>query len=245
MENVQRVTLHPVFGKFVEHLRAARYNVSVHTVRAEDYGVAQFRKRLVLFASRHGEVTIVPPTHSARSKTVWDAIGHLPALSAGEVCASDPIHVARKLSDRNLARLRATPEGGSWRDWAPELRLACHQREGGESFRSVYGRMCWNEPSPVITTQCLGIGNGRFGHPTQDRAISLREAALLQSFPKNFLFVKPGEQVIGARLARQIGNAVPVDLAGAIARSIKAHLEGTSPVDPSAARQRKTAAHSA
>jgi DNA (cytosine-5)-methyltransferase 1 len=91
--------------------------------------------------------------------------------------------------------------------------------------------MSWDEPAPVITTQCLGIGNGRFGHPEQDRAISIREAALLQSFPHDFEFVEPSEAVNGARLARQIGNAVPVRLAGAIARSIRSHIRAVSSHD--------------
>lgn len=238
MENVQRVTLHPVFGRFVERLETAGYAVSVHTVRAEAYGVPQYRKRLVLFGSRRGKIDIVAPTHARQPKTVREAIGKLPPINAGETDTSDSLHVARKLTDRNLARLRATPEGGGWKDWSPELMLDCHRREGGESFRSVYGRMNWDEPSPVITTQCLGIGNGRFGHPSQDRAISVREAALLQSFPNKFRFVEPGKAVNSAGLARQIGNAVPVDLARAIARSIKLHFEGNRPIVNAARRQK-------
>jgi len=94
--------------------------------------------------------------------------------------------------------------------------------------------MNWDEPSPVITTQCLGIGNGRFGHPVQDRAISIREAAILQSFPPNFEFVAPGDQVKGVHLARQIGNAVPPRLGEAVARSIKLHLgKLDNPTEPS------------
>jgi DNA (cytosine-5)-methyltransferase 1 len=88
--------------------------------------------------------------------------------------------------------------------------------------------MRWDEPSPVITTQCLGIGNGRFGHPEQDRAISIREAALLQSFPKSFRFIPAREQPVGVQLARHIGNAVPVKLGRTIARAIKRHLADVS-----------------
>ena len=225
MENVPRVVLHPVFIQFVERLKAAGYAVSFHKVRAEHYGVPQRRARLVLFASLHGEVALVPPTHRGRPRTVRDAIGTMPAISAGEAHVQDRVHMSRNLTDKNLRRLRATSEGGSWREWAPDLVLDCHKKDGGHSFRSVYGRMTWDEPSPVITTQCLGIGNGRFGHPEQDRAISIREAALLQSFPPDFEFVDPEEDVVGVRLARQIGNAVPVRLAEAVARSIRTHLK--------------------
>lgn len=136
----------------------------------------------------------------------------------------DRLHTSRGLSEKNLARLRATREGGSWKDWDPSLQLDCHKKDSGRSFRAVYGRMTWDEPSPVITTQCLGIGNGRFGHPSQDRAISLREAAILQSFPSDFEFIPADQPVNGLKLARQIGNAVPVKLGEAVARSIKDHL---------------------
>jgi DNA (cytosine-5)-methyltransferase 1 len=90
--------------------------------------------------------------------------------------------------------------------------------------------MKWDEPAPVITTQCLGIGNGRFGHPEQNRAISIREAALLQSFPQKFRFLKPGEKINGLALARQIGNAVPVKLGNAIAKAITKHLSSVTAI---------------
>lgn len=228
MENVPRVVLHPVFSRFTARLEAAGYTVTFHKVRAEDYGVPQRRARLVLFASRHGEVELAPPTHRGRPRTVRDAIGFLPPIAAGSGDARDRVHASRGLGERNMRRMRATSEGGGWRDWDPALVLDCHKKDGGRTFRSVYGRMKWDEPSPVITTQCLGIGNGRFGHPDQDRAISIREAALLQSFPATFEFVSPNEKMSGARLARQIGNAVPVLLAEAVARSIKQHLEGVA-----------------
>jgi DNA (cytosine-5)-methyltransferase 1 len=224
MENVPRVALHPVFGEFVERLRDAGYHVRYDKVRADYYGVPQKRARLVLLASLHGQVELVPPTHKKNPRTVRDAIGDLPAVAAGVPDPDDRLHVTRGLSEKNLRRIRSTKEGGSWRDWSSDLRLDCHKKPGGESFRAVYGRMSWDEPSPVITTQCLGIGNGRFGHPVQDRAISIREASLLQSFPADFEFVGPDEPISQLRLSRQIGNAVPVRLAGAIARSIRGHL---------------------
>lgn len=226
MENVPRLTAHPAFEKFIARLRAAGYVVSHQKVRAQDYGVPQRRSRLVLFASKLGEVRMIPPTHAGRHVTVRDAIGHLPELAAGAVDGEDRLHMSRGLSELNLRRLRATREGGSWKEWRGELQLDCHKRAGGRSFRAVYGRMTWDEPSPVITTQCLGIGNGRFGHPDQDRAISLREASILQSFPPSFDFSPLSEKVFGRHLARQIGNAVPPLLGRAVARSIRLHLEG-------------------
>lgn len=225
MENVPRVSIHPAFGSFVDHLRNAGYFVDYKKVRAQDYGVPQRRSRLVLLASRLGRINLIPPTHEDRHVTVREAIGMLPPISAGEAHPRDRLHMSRGLGSRNLSRLRATREGGSWKEWDSELQLDCHKKASGKSFRSVYGRMMWDEPAPVITTQCLGIGNGRFGHPEQDRAISIREAAILQSFPPDFEFMPSDERVNGVRLARQIGNAVPVRLAEAIAKSIVAHID--------------------
>jgi DNA (cytosine-5)-methyltransferase 1 len=224
MENVPRLQRHPIFKRFVASLRENGYVVSHYKVRADRYGVPQRRSRLVLFASRFGEIKMLPPTHE-RPVTVREAIGQLPRIKAGTAHRNDRLHMSRALSETNLRRLRATGPGGSWKDWSPEMQLACHKKRKGKSFRSVYGRMRWNEAAPVITTQCLGIGNGRFGHPEQNRAISVREAALLQTFPLKFRFVAPTKPVIGIHLARQIGNAVPVRLGRIIARSIKRHLQ--------------------
>ena len=103
--------------------------------------------------------------------------------------------------------------------------LECHKKESGESYRgTVYGRMSWDEPSPTMTTQCTGIGNGRYGHPEQNRAISLREAALLQTFPKSYKFVAPSSQIVTSQVARFIGNAVPVRAGEIIAKSIERHI---------------------
>ena len=113
-----------------------------------------------------------------------------------------------------MKRIQATSEGGSWREWPDELRLECHKKESGASFGSVYGRMRWDEPSPTITTQCTGLGNGRFGHPSQDRAITPREAAMLQTFPMSYRFNVNEESVSLTKAARYIGNAVPPKLGG-------------------------------
>jgi DNA (cytosine-5)-methyltransferase 1 len=224
MENVPRLQRHRIFSQFVAGLRENGYSVTHYKVRADRYGVPQRRARLVLFASRFDKIEILPPTHAAEPVTVRDAIGRLPRIKAGTACSRDRLHMSRGLTEKNLRRLRSTGKGGSWRDWSEDLLLACHKKRRGKSFRSVYGRMRWDAPSPVITTQCLGIGNGRFGHPEQNRAISIREAALLQTFPRKFRLVPPRAPISGKALAQQIGNAVPVRLARIIARSIKRHL---------------------
>ena len=228
MENVPRLTKHKVFRDFAADLKRVGYSVSYQTIRADQYGVPQRRSRLVLLASLHGPIEMLPPTHLDQLVTVRDAIGDLPRISAGGAARSDRLHVCRGLTDKNLKRIKSTREGGSWKDWSSDLQLDCHKKKSGKTFRSVYGRMRWDAPSPVITTQCLGIGNGRFGHPEQNRAISIREAAILQSFPRRYKLVRPGQPGQGVVLARQIGNAVPVRLSKIIARSIKRHLAGLS-----------------
>ncbi len=125
-----------------------------------------------------------------------------------------------------MLRIRSTPQGGDWSSWPKELMLECHKKDSGKSFGSVYGRMSWDELSPTITTEFIGLGNGRFGHPVQDRAISLREAALLQTFPVYYDFLDPNAAFCSRRIAQHIGNAVPVRLGQVIAESIKQHVRG-------------------
>lgn len=153
------------------------------------------------------------------------AIGHLPPIPAGGADENDPLHRSSSLSELNLRRIRTSVPGGSWKQWDDTLVAECHRRQTGSTYPSVYGRMRWDEPSPTITTQCYGFGNGRFGHPEQDRALSLREAALLQTFPPMYEFVEEGKPYHIKALGRHIGNAVPVDLGRVIAKSIKMHLE--------------------
>jgi len=149
-------------------------------------------------------------------RTVRDAIGDLPAVQHGQASLGDPLHSSRTLSDLNLARIKASRPGGSWEDWPADLRAPCHRKASGGSFRSVYARMEWDKPSPTITTQAHNFGTGRFGHPEQDRAITLREAAMLQGFPRTYRFVRPAEKVEFAPLGKLIGNAVPPTLGKAI-----------------------------
>jgi DNA (cytosine-5)-methyltransferase 1 len=227
MENVPSVEHHPVFERFLRCLKG--YYSVWKTVECSSIGVPQTRKRLVLLASRLGPNGLSLSEASETKVTVRDAIAHLPKLQAGQRDPSDPLHVACRLSDLNLQRLHASQPGGTWRDWPPSLRAVCHRKPTGDTYPSVYGRMEWDEPAPTITTQCFGYGNGRFGHPEQDRAITLREAAMLQTFPADYAFVPCGENVKFSLLGRLIGNAVPVRLGEAIAETFQKHARLYAP----------------
>jgi DNA (cytosine-5)-methyltransferase 1 len=217
----------PVFREFIDSLKNEGFFVWHKIIYAPDYGIPQKRKRLVLLASKLGNIELLPPTHSPdKYITVRDAIGHLERINSGESSNKDFIHRSSKLSALNIKRIRQSKPGGSWKkDWDDDLKLACHVSAKGQSYESVYGRMKWDEPSPTMTTFCTGIGNGRFGHPEQDRAISLREAAILQSFPNDYKFVdKPANLKFG-NTSKQIGNAVPPKLAEVIGESIVKHIK--------------------
>lgn len=229
MENVPGLAdtkKHPVFQTFLDTLEDNGYEYSYEIVDVSEYGVPQRRKRLVLLASLHGEINLIPRTHLDNRVTVRDTIGNLEPLRNGDTDPNDSLHRARKLSSKNLERIQATPhDGGGISNWDDHLLLECHKKETGKTFkRSVYGRMRWDEPGPTMTTQCVGLGNGRFGHPEQDRAISLREAALLQTFPIDYEFVDPEKPFYTKHVAKFIGNAVPVRLGAVIGKSIKSHL---------------------
>lgn len=228
MENVPAIKafkLKNVLGDFITTLKTSGYEVSCQIVFCPNYGIPQTRKRLVLLASRLGDIKLLKPTHSRENYlTVRDAIGHLPPLRVGEGNENDPLHRCRALSPMNMKRMEATPYGGSWKDWPSELMLDCHKKEGGKSFGSVYGRMVWDEPAPTMTTLCTGIGNGRFGHPEQNRALSAREAALIQTFPMSYKFFPNEEEVSLSKASRYIGNAVPPRLGEVIGESIVQHI---------------------
>ena len=232
MENVPRLAIFrggELFSSFLGMLEQAGYSVWWGIVACADYGVPQTRKRLVVLASRLGPIELIPPTHRPKDYvTVRHAIGDLVSISAGEQDAADSLHRASRLSSTNLARIKAAKPGGSWRDWHPELIAKCHRKRTGRGYGSVYGRMSWDALAPTITTQCHGFGNGRFGHPEQNRAISLREAALLQTFPRSYEFFGSNQPWSVSATARWIGNAVPVALARAVARSVAQTLEAKS-----------------
>lgn len=229
MENVPELAERglDVFEGFVATLERLDYYVDWKIVKCEEYGVPQFRRRLVLLASRLGELKVPEGKYrtEAKWKTVRDTIGKLPKLKSGEEHSRDTLHVAAKLSDLNLQRIKATRKnGGNRRDWPEELILECHKKASGERYHSIYGRMWWDRPSPTMTTLCTGIGNGRFGHPEQHRSITLREAALLQSFPRSYEFWPPEAKLNRGAVSRMIGNAVPPRLAKALGKAIIEHV---------------------
>lgn len=230
MENVPDLSdekKYPVFGRFVRTLEKLGYTVSHETVDASRYGVPQKRRRLVLLASKLGAISLIRATHpKSRTRTVRHAIKKLPRLQAGSVDVIDSLHRASALSTKNKARIAATPRnGGSAKSWPSNLVPKCYRKKSGKSYMTtVYGRMRWKDPAPTMTTHCTTLGTGRFGHPSQNRAISLREAAIFQSFPRDYVFAK-NDQISITRTARHIGNAVPVRLGRIIGRSIKKHLQ--------------------
>lgn len=245
VENVPSLQKQDVFTAFVSKLHELGYQVFQTVVYCPDYGIPQTRRRLVLLASLLGEIAFTPRTHArsheltagtpglfsklARSlkplPTVRATIGELPEIEDGQICREDPLHRTRSLSSLNKERIRQSKPGGTWLDWEASLRAPCHQRESGQSYKSVYARMSWDEPAPTITTQFYNFGTGRFGHPEQDRALSLREGALLQTFPEDYNFFDPSLSISFHRLGTHIGNALPVQLGTVIGHSIREHLE--------------------
>lgn len=219
MENVPEVIRHKVYQDFISELEGLGYQVFAKEVVCIDYGIPQTRKRHVVLASKIGKVELIPPTHQ-KPVTVKETIGALEPIVAGERVNKDPLHISANLSDLNMKRIKFSKPGGTWRDWPEELRAECHKRDSGQSYPSVYGRMEWDKPAPTMTTLCYGYGNGRFGHPEQDRAISLREAALIQTFPKHYQFSETLQNLTFRRVGRMIGNAVPVRLGEIIGLSI-------------------------
>ncbi len=230
MENVPDLQRHGVFADFIACLEDLGYwfesDPRKRIVACDDYGVPQRRQRLVLLASNLGPIGLIPKTHTGKKKrTVRDAISTLPPLRDGETHDNDPLHRSSRLSPLNKERIQHSRPGGSWSDWPKSLRAACHTVDTGKGYPSVYGRMTWDEPSPTITTQFYGYGSGRFGHPTQARGMSLREGAILQSFPSGYEFFESGSRYSLQAVGRMIGNAVPVRLGKVIGMSIMKHLE--------------------
>ncbi|MCU1322192.1 MAG: dcm [Acidobacteriaceae bacterium] len=193
---------------FLRILKRLHYSFAMDTVDCCDYGVPQKRKRFVLLASKLGSVSLPPKTHGpGRPNPSYSTVGEwilgLPKLAAGENSVLLKNHRAASLSPTNLARIKATPIGGGRKDWPVELQLKCHADHDGHT--DVYGRLRLDQPASALTTRCISLSNGRFGHPTQARAISVREAAKLQTFDDGFGFSGSLNS-----MARQIGNAVPV-----------------------------------
>ena len=223
MENVPQLLDHQVFESFVESLQDYAKWWSV--IDCSNLGIPQTRRRLVLIASRLGNkrLDLLLPEESV--STVRKTIAELPPILAGERHPDDSLHAAASLSNLNMQRIKSSKPGGTWRDWPVSLQASCHKKPTGATYSSVYGRMEWDKAAPTITTQCFGYGNGRFGHPEQDRAISLREAAMLQTFPRNYVFVPEGKEVKFNQMGKMIGNAVPVLLGKVIADTLFSHIQ--------------------
>ena len=222
MENVPGIAAVPGFSsfrRFVRMLRECGYDCDHRVLNARDFGVPQHRRRFVLLAVRDATARLpeppAPVNADGRRATVRDAIARFPAIEAGEAHPAIANHHAARLSPLNLERLRATPvDGGSRRDWKADLILDCH-RSAGTGFSDFYGRMWWDRAAPTLTSRCNSLSNGRFGHPDQNRAISLREAAALQTFPDDYEFIGANKAI-----ARWIGNAVPVAFAETLGSAI-------------------------
>lgn len=201
------------FPQFLTILESMGYHVKYEIVNLNKFGVPQSRKRFSLVASRIGDKLIFPKPNQ-NEPVLQDFIGvknGFPAIEAGNKDSSPFRHTTAGLSEINLERIRITQKNGGTRlDWAAtELQLETYKKRDSSSFADSYGRMRWDMPAPTITTKFYSISNGRFGHPEEDRAISLREGATLQTFPKSFIFETDG---ISAT-ARMIGNAVPPEYA--------------------------------
>lgn len=221
-----------LFDEFLECLARNGYVVRYKVLQVADYGVPQNRRRLVLMAGRGFEIPIPQPTHSKNGsktlkkwKTVRSAIGRMPkAIEMREAHrlggpARAQWHVVRSMSTENQKRIRHAVAGAHWRKIPKSLRPNCHQ-DSKAGFQNVYGRMAWDRESPTITGGCTTLSKGRFGHPEQNRTISVLEAARLQTFPRDYIFDTPFMEYV----CSIIGNALPCDFAEALARECAARL---------------------
>jgi DNA (cytosine-5)-methyltransferase 1 len=226
-ENVPGLAAHT---NLIAELRAALGKDFVlgdpHRVDAADYGVPQRRVRCIMFAARKAQPPAPPPalTPPGKRVNVRDAIGHLPSLKSGQRDPEDALHVARTHQAIAIRRLGSVPKNGGSRSSLPEeLQLACHAGIGRWKFSDVYGRMRWDDVAPTLTTGCTDITRGRFAHPQDDRAITMREAALLQTFPRDYRFKGNISEI-----QTQIGNAVPAKLIEAFIPTFRAALVGST-----------------
>jgi DNA (cytosine-5)-methyltransferase 1 len=220
IENVPGLDRNPEspLGRFKIFLSKKGYVFDEKVINAKYYEVPQNRRRYVLIATRVKEEIHLPEENRENVKTVLQAIGDdtkYPFIDAGTKDSTPFIHTSANLSEINKKRLFSIPpNGGSRVSWTEDLQLECYKRHDGHT--DVYGRMSWDKPAPTITTRFCSLSNGRYGHPEQLRAISLREGATLQSFPENYLFYSNSQGTI----AKMIGNAVPPLLAKAIGEVI-------------------------
>lgn len=231
-----------LFNQFVAKLKALKYQVAVHMVQMADYGVPQNRRRLVLLAGKGFDIALPSATHARAPKeesikpwvTLKETIKGLPApvtmkkATAFGGPAKFDWHVVRNLQPQTRARLEAATPGKTWLHVDEKLRPECHQGSY-EGFMNTYGRMTWRQPSVTITSGCTTPAKGRFGHPNKTRTtISVREAALLQTFPKTYKF--PTTRI--DQTCEMIGNAVPPHFAAVIGRAVRAALRKQRAVAP-------------
>jgi DNA (cytosine-5)-methyltransferase 1 len=209
----RRPRTHPRLLRLLHQLHELKYATVWGVLDAADFGVPQHRKRVVVIGSRVAKPRLPLPTHGPDTGTPWrtvkDVIGGLTPLDSGEVDPSDSYHAARKHAPIVVERLEALGEGQARADLPESLRLRCHKDHDGHY--DIYGRMWWDRPAPTLTSGCTNVTRGRFAHPDQARAITLREALLLQSFPDDAQ-LRGGHEA----MALQIGNAVPPPLARAV-----------------------------
>lgn len=234
-ENVLQVRNDKSYESFVAKLEDLGYTINSDqnkNVYCPAYGIPQKRKRWVMIASKEGPIRLRDPPYEDESEflTAEQAIGHLPKIQAGEVSQHKELHRSRTLSDLNLERIRNMVPGGDWRLWEERgldhLLADCHSRESGRTYKAPYSRMRPDEPAPTITTQFYNYGSGRFGHydTDQDRALSLLEGAILQTFPEDYVFYESWEDVGVKNLGRLIGNAVPPLLGEYVGEAILNHV---------------------
>lgn len=213
LENVPGLEMDYRFESFIQRLTDCRYSLDWRIADLQDYGIPQRRRRLVLLASLTGKAPDLDRVRRGPRRTVGNTIRHLPHLSA----RARALHaIPEHRTTLTLQRIAATPrDGGSREAWPEKLRLDCHKRMSG--FRDVYGRMAWANVAPTITGGCVNPSKGRFLHPTEDRAISVIEAGLLQTFPANYRFpIELGRTAI----AEMIGEAVPPRFAERLGRYV-------------------------
>ena len=215
MENVPALLTDVRLQKIARQLESLGYDWAADLFNAERFGVAQRRLRMILFGSREGCPDFASPVR--RRRTVSEAIGKLQTPEESD----DPLHnYAVRRSERVMSLVRRIPrDGGSRTDLPEEDQLKCHQ--GFDGFKDIYGRMAWRQPAPTITGGCINPSKGRYLHPQEDRAITLREAAMLQGFPQSYKFDLSQGRYPTAQL---IGNAFPPKFAEHHARAIYRHI---------------------